>query len=254
MAKIQLKSDNINPFGGLIVGVENRDGNANVKFHQADTLERIFTRLKTEAGVLVENFRADCGSFSEDILRMVSGHCEHFYIRANNCQSRRTEFMEHGDWTEVTIGGQRCGDQLRSVIWTLEEDQVTVILASADLDDQLNSILEISWVIEWTLDDTRELLEKLEGKKFTVQLDDQSIEAVKGIHSEVFANKKKLIEKAQQRMEKMLSQHREKLKGIKDGESVWLSFKAWVWAIIIIEVSLLLVGIVVYYIAKAKLT
>ena len=95
--------------GGLIVGVENRDGNANVKFHQADTLERIFTRLETEGGVLVENFRADCGSFSEDILKVVSGHCEHFYIRASNCQSRRTEFMEHEGWTEVTIGGQQCG-------------------------------------------------------------------------------------------------------------------------------------------------
>lgn len=145
-------------------------------------------------------------------------------------------------------------DQLRSVIWTLEEDQVTVIQASADLDDQLNSIIETSWVIEWTLDDTRELLEKLEGKKFTVQLDDQSIETVKGMHSEFFANEKKLIEEAQQRMEKMLSQHREKLKRIKDGESVWLSFKAWVWAIIIFEISLLLVGTVIYYIAKAKFT
>ena len=38
----------------------------------------------------------------------------------------------------------------------------------------------------------------------------------------------------------MLSQHRKKLKRIKDGESVWLSFKAWVWAI--------------YYIVKAKFT
>ena len=145
-------------------------------------------------------------------------------------------------------------DQLRSVIWTLEEDQVTVVQASADLEDQLNSIIETSWVIEWTLDDTRELLEKLEGKKFTVQLDDQSIETVKGMHNEFFANDKKLIEESHQKMEKMLSQHREKLKGIKDGESVWLSFKAWVWAIIIFEVSLLLVGIVVYYIAKAKFT
>lgn len=145
-------------------------------------------------------------------------------------------------------------DQLRSLIWTLEEDQVTVVQASADLDDQLNSIIETSWVIEWALDDTRELLEKLEGKKFTVQLDGQSIETVKGIHGEFFANEKKLIEEAQQRMEKMLSQHREKLKRIKDGESVWLSFKAWVWAIIIIEVSLLLVGTVIYYIAKTKFT
>ena len=145
-------------------------------------------------------------------------------------------------------------DQLRSVIWTLEEDQVTVVQASADLDDQLNSILEISWVIEWTLDDTRELLEKLEGKKFTVQLDDQSIEAVKGIHSEFFANEKKLIEEAHQEMEKILSQHREKLKRIKDGESVWLSFKAWVWAILIVYTLLAITFGVGYFYAKSKFT
>ncbi len=95
--------------GGLIVGVENRDGNANVKFHQADTLERIFKRLEEQSRVMVRNFRADCGSFSEEILRMVAAHCEHFYVRANNCQSRRTEFMEHMDWTEVAINGQKCG-------------------------------------------------------------------------------------------------------------------------------------------------
>ena len=164
------------------------------------------------------------------------------------------EIHEDNELRKESTSLEKQIDHLRSVIWTLEEDQVTVIQASADLDDQLNSIIETSWVIEWTLDDTRELLEKLEGKKFTVQLDDQSIETVKGMHSEFFANEKKLIEEAQQRMEKMLSQHREKLKRIKDGESVWLSFKAWVWAIIIFEIRLLLVGTVIYYIAKAKFT
>ena len=164
------------------------------------------------------------------------------------------EIQEDTELRKETTNLEKQIDQLRRVVWTLEEDQVTVIQASADPNDQLNSIIETSWVIEWTLDDTRELLEKLEGKKFTVQLDDQSIETVKGMHSEVFANEKKLIEEAQQRMEKMLSQHWEKLKRIKDGESVWLSFKAWVWAIIIFEISLLLVGTVIYYFAKAKFT
>ena len=53
--------------------------------------------------MLVRNFRADCGSFSEDIITYVCEHCEHFYIRANNCGSRRTDFIEHEDWTEVEI-------------------------------------------------------------------------------------------------------------------------------------------------------
>ena len=164
------------------------------------------------------------------------------------------EIQEDNELRKETTNLEKQIDQLRSVIWTLEEDQVTVVQASADMAEQLNSIIDISWVIEWTLDDTRELLEKLEGKKFTVQLDDQSIETVKGIHSKFFANEKKLIEETQQRMEKMLSQHREKLKRIKDWESVWLSFKAWIWAIIIFEVSLLLVGTVLYYITKARFT
>ena len=164
------------------------------------------------------------------------------------------EIHEDNELRKETTNLDKQIDLLRRVIWTLEEDQVTVVQASADLDDQLNSIIETSWVIEWTLDDTRELLEKLEGKKFTVQLDDQSIETVKGIHSEFFANEKKLIEEAQEKMEKMLSQHREKLKRITDGESVWLSFKAWMWGIITIEVILLLIGVFVFYCTKAKFT
>lgn len=175
-------------------------------------------------------------------------------VSSNPFAKMLEEIQEDNELRKESTNLEKQIDQLRSVIWTLEEDQVTVVQASADLDDQLNSIIEVSWVIEWTLDDTRELLEKLNGKKFTVQLDDQSIETVKGIHSEFFANEKKLIEEAQQRMEKMLSQHREKLKRIKDGESVWLSFKAWVWAIILFEVFLLLSGVVAYLCAKSKFT
>ena len=133
-------------------------------------------------------------------------------------------------------------------------NQHCVIQASSDLVDQLNSIIETSWVIEWTLDDIRELLEKLQGMKFTVQLDDQSIETVKGIHSEFFTNEKKLIEEAQQKMEKMLSQHREKLTRIKDGESVWLSFKAWMWGIVLFIGFLAVAFGFGYLYARAKFT
>ena len=34
--------------GDLIVGIENRDGNTNVRFHQQDTLERIYSNLEWE--------------------------------------------------------------------------------------------------------------------------------------------------------------------------------------------------------------
>ena len=54
--------------GGIIVGGENRDGNTNVRYHQEDTLRRIMDRVTSELGVVIERFRADCGSFSKEII------------------------------------------------------------------------------------------------------------------------------------------------------------------------------------------
>ncbi len=66
----------------LIVGVENRDGNANVRFHQRDTLEKIFARLEAR-GLYINRSRMDCGSCSEEIVGTAEKHCRYFYIRAN---------------------------------------------------------------------------------------------------------------------------------------------------------------------------
>lgn len=51
-----------------IVGIENRYGNTNVRFHQQDTLERIFTRQGNN-GIFINRERMDCGSCSEDIVK-----------------------------------------------------------------------------------------------------------------------------------------------------------------------------------------
>ena len=72
--------------GELIVGIENRDGNANVRFHQQDTLERIFSNLE-QNGIHIKRVRMDCGSCSREIVETVEKHSEHFYIRANRCAS-----------------------------------------------------------------------------------------------------------------------------------------------------------------------
>jgi small-conductance mechanosensitive channel len=164
------------------------------------------------------------------------------------------EIHEDNELRKETTNLDKQIDQLRRVIWTLEEDQVTVIEASADLDNQLNSIIETSWVVEWTLEDTRALLEKLQGMSFTVQLDDQSIEEVKGIHSAFFANEKKLIQEAQQDIEKTLSQHRAKIRRIKDEEGAWLSFRAWVWAIVLFIGFLAVAFGFGFFYAKSKFT
>lgn len=94
--------------GGIFVGGENRDGNANVKFHQADTLDRIMTRMKDTLKVTINRFRADCGSFSKEIIQTVEKHCDLFYIRANNCADRYEEFHHHTDWNSVEIGYEKC--------------------------------------------------------------------------------------------------------------------------------------------------
>lgn len=94
--------------GGILVGGENRDGNANVKFHQADTLARIMDRVKLMLGVAIKNFRADCGSFSKEIIETVEPRCEHFYIRASNCSSRYEEFGAFKGWESSEIDFQEC--------------------------------------------------------------------------------------------------------------------------------------------------
>ncbi len=88
----------------VIVGIENRDGNTNVRFNQKDTLERIFKRLGA-MGINVSRARMDCGSCSEEIVEMVETHCKHFYIRANRCSSLYDSMFALTDWKTVEING-----------------------------------------------------------------------------------------------------------------------------------------------------
>ena len=94
--------------GGIIVGGENRDGNTNVKFHQEDTLRRIMDRVTSELGVVIARFRADCGSFSKEIIQTVEQRCDAFYIRAANCGRRYEEFRRHEEWESVEVGCEKC--------------------------------------------------------------------------------------------------------------------------------------------------
>ena len=85
-----------------IVGIENRDGNANVRFHQQDTLKRIFTRLADE-GIKIRRARMDCGSFSKDIVNVVEQNCDRFYIRAKRCHSLDNDLFALRGWKKVEI-------------------------------------------------------------------------------------------------------------------------------------------------------
>ena len=88
--------------GDMIVGIENSDGNTNVRFHQQDTLRRIFERLERN-NIAVNRFRADCGSCSEEIVEQVEKHCKSFYIRANRCSSLYEDILALRGWKTEEI-------------------------------------------------------------------------------------------------------------------------------------------------------
>lgn len=99
--------------GDMIVGIENSAGNTNVRFHQKDTLRRLFGRLG-QKGLTVNRFRADCGSCSEEIVDEVRRHCKTFYIRANRCGSLYDDMLALRGWKKEEING--IGVELNSIL------------------------------------------------------------------------------------------------------------------------------------------
>ena len=82
----------------------NSDGNTNVRFHQKDTLKRFFERFEQNK-LIINRFRADCGSCSEEIVEEIAKHCKTFYIRANRCSSLYNDIFALRGWKKVELGG-----------------------------------------------------------------------------------------------------------------------------------------------------
>ena len=96
---------NLHPFY-----IENRDGNASVKFEQAETLERAFAKLRTN-GIKVDKARMDCGSYSQEVVEVASCNSNTFYIRAMSCQTLENRIAEikEDEWQNTEINNQECG-------------------------------------------------------------------------------------------------------------------------------------------------
>lgn len=93
----------VSTIGNLTVGIENRDGSANVKFHQEDTLKRTFENLNSFS-INVNRARMDCGSYTKEVIRTVMAHSKTFYIRAERCASLHESLIRHKDgWTKAEI-------------------------------------------------------------------------------------------------------------------------------------------------------
>lgn len=96
------------PQSGLdaIAGIENRDGNTPVKFHQEDTLLRTLLNI-IEAGLKIRNARVDCGSYTYEVVKLLMEHSDRIFVRAEMCKSLRKRLQETGNsWRETTVGDQ----------------------------------------------------------------------------------------------------------------------------------------------------
>ena len=124
--------------GDKIVYIENRDGNANVKTAQAETLERAYTLLNQNS-VHVNRSRMDAGSYAEEIIKVVDKYSKLFYIRANKCESLTEEIRQITDWQTVEINFINC--QVASIPFTnflAERNYRLVIMREKNNDTQLD--------------------------------------------------------------------------------------------------------------------
>ena len=70
-----------------------------------------FFEMMRSFGIHVRSFRADCGSYSEDIVKMVMEHTEKFYIRAERHAGLYEKVKRQTGWTTVEIGFQQYDAQ-----------------------------------------------------------------------------------------------------------------------------------------------
>ncbi len=92
--------------GSKIVYIENRDGNANVKFKQSSTLSKAYKQLK-DNGLNIFRSRMDAGSYSKEIIEVVSKNSKLFYIRANKSAELCRQICNIDTWVEVEINYQK---------------------------------------------------------------------------------------------------------------------------------------------------
>lgn len=90
-----------------LAGIENRDGNTPVKFHQEDTLERILLNIM-EQGIRIRCARVDCGSYSEDVIKLLLEHCGKVFVRAAMNKALRVKLQnDRRQWRPTVVGDQR---------------------------------------------------------------------------------------------------------------------------------------------------
>lgn len=89
------------------VYIEGRNGNSQASFAQDKTLSRMFERLSAN-DVRISCYRADSASYQQEVVDLVQGHTNRFYIRAKRSAKmlRQIGAIDQSDWTSITLNWQ----------------------------------------------------------------------------------------------------------------------------------------------------
>lgn len=120
--------------GNKIVYIENRDGNANVKFEQASTLLRAYNILKKN-DIKINRSRMDAGSYSKEIINVVASNSNLFYIRANKSAELCRQITEIEKWETIEINYKIY--EVASISFTqfFEEENYRLVIMREKSDD-----------------------------------------------------------------------------------------------------------------------
>ena len=146
--------------GNKIVAIENRDGNANVKFKQEDTLERIYTLLESER-IIINRSRMDAGSYSKKIIDVVDNHSKLFYIRANKSADLFEQINNISDWETVEINFKNY--EVASIPFTQfyeDRNYRLVIMREKSSDNQLDIFTQDTYIYRSILTNDLQSTEK----------------------------------------------------------------------------------------------
>jgi len=146
--------------GKHVVYIENRDGNANVKTEQAQTLKNAYHLLE-ENGIKIHRSRMDAGSYSQDIIEVVAAHSEKFYIRANRCASLTERIRHIENWETVEIGFKEY--QVATLKFTQffeDRNYRLVVMREKSTDPQLNLFTGDNFIYRCILTNDHETSEK----------------------------------------------------------------------------------------------
>ena len=84
-----------------VLYIENRNGNSDAKSFQRDTLERIFTLLRSKGIRKADHFRADAASYQFDVINLLKEEVNNFYIGCRNSYIEKY-YPQISEWESIT--------------------------------------------------------------------------------------------------------------------------------------------------------